>query len=159
MTVSFLVLISCEKDSETGLEVYLLTDFQKKSSSPEIISGSEKLSDNPLITYNEIVMYDSTEHEFELAPSKARELNNISWSVTGTAFALTINKSIIYSGYFIPGYSSLGLDWLVIDPLSVDSKIRISLGYPGNWTQSGSRDPRNDYRIISYLQKDNKLKQ
>jgi hypothetical protein len=159
MTVLSFALISCEKDSGSGLEIYLLTDFQKKSSSSEIISGSEKLSKNPIISYNEIISYDSTNHYFQIDASKAQEFNQKSWSVQGTAFSLTINKSIIYSGYFMPGYSSLGLDWIAIDPLSINSKIRVGLGYPGDWAQLQNRDPRNDYRIINQLLKDNKLKQ
>lgn len=159
MTVLSFALISCEKDSQTGLEIYLLTDFQKKSSSFEIISGSEKLSKNPIISYNEIIMYDSTDHYFQIDESKADEFNKKSWSVSGTAFSVTLNKSIIYSGYFMPGYSSLGLDWIAIDPLSINSKIRVSLGYPGDWAQLVKPDPRNDVRIIDLLIKDNKLKQ
>jgi hypothetical protein len=159
MTVFPFALITCEKDSGSGLEIYLLTDFQKKSSSYEIISGSEKLSKNPIISYNEIVLYDSTDHYFQIESSKAQELNQKNWSVQGTAFSLTINKSIIYSGYFIPGYSSLGIDWIAIDPLSIDSKIQVSLGYPGDWAQLADRDPRNDNRIINLLLNDNKLKQ
>jgi hypothetical protein len=159
MTVFSCALITCEKDSISGLEIYLLTDFQKKSSSYEIISGSEKLSKNPIISYNEIILYDSTDHVFQIESSKAQELNQKNWSVQGIAFSLTINKSIIYSGYFMPGYSSLGIDWIAIDPLSIDSKIRVTIGYPGDWPQLAGRDPRNDDRIINLLLKDNKLKQ
>jgi hypothetical protein len=159
ISVSMFALASCEKDTGTGLEIYLLTNYQKKSSSFEIISGSEMLSKNPIISYKEIVMYDSTDHEFEIDPAKAQEFNQKKWSVQGTAFALTIDKSIIYSGYFMPGYSSLGIDWISIDPLSIDSKIRVSLGYPVDWPALANRDPRNDKRIISLLQRNKKLKQ
>ena len=56
ITVITSALASCEKQSESGLEIYLLTDFQKKSPGAEILSGSEKLSENPLISYNDIVL-------------------------------------------------------------------------------------------------------
>jgi hypothetical protein len=159
LTVFLIILTSCEKDSGFGLEVYLLKDYQKVGSSSEIIAGSEKLYKNPIINYNEIISYDSTNHYFQIETTKAQEFNKQNWSVQGTAFALTINKSVIYSGYFMPGYSSLGLDWISIDPLSIDSKIRVSLGYPVDWSQLANRDPRNDFRIISFLKHDNKLKQ
>jgi len=159
MTVFLFALVSCEKDSGSGLEIYLLTDYQKKTSSSEIIAGSERLSKNPIIYYNDIISYDSTDHYFQIETTKAEELNLMKWTTQGTAFSLTINKSIIYSGYFMPGYSSLGLDWISIDPLSTDSKIRVSLGYPGDWSQLADIDPRNDDRIINLLKKDNKLKQ
>ena len=152
-------LASCEKQSESGLEIYLLTDYQKKSQGAEIISGSEKLSENPVISYNDIILYDSADHYFQIAEAKAQELSRIKWGTQGTAFSLTVNKQIIYSGYFMPGYSSLGLDWISIDPLAYDSKIRVTLGYPVDWPQFQGPDPRNDARIINCLRKDNKLKQ
>lgn len=153
------VLASCEKISESGLEIYLLTDYQKKSPAAEIISGSEKLSENPVISYNDIILYDSAGHYFQISESKAQELSQMKWTTQGSAFSLTINKQIIYSGYFMPGYSSLGLDWISIDPLAFDSKIRVTLGYPVDWPQFQGPDPRNDSRIINYLSKDNKLRQ
>jgi hypothetical protein len=148
LTFFLIILTSCEKDSGFGLEIYY-----------EIIAGSEKLYKNPIISYNEIISYDSTNHYFQIDATKAQEFNKEKWSVSGTAFAVTINRSVIYSGYFMPGYSSLGLDWISIDPLSIDSKIGVFLGYPGDWSQISNRDPRNDYRIISFLKHDNKLKQ
>ena len=153
------VLASCEKISESGLEIYLLTDYQKKSPAAEIISGSEELSENPIISYNDIILYDSVEHYFQTSESKAQELRQIKWGTQGTAFSVTINKQIIYSGYFMPGYSSLALNWISIDPLAFDSKVRVTLGYPVDWPQFPGADPRNDSRIINYLRKDNKLKQ
>lgn len=151
-------LSGCEKQAETGLEIYLLTDYQKKAPAADIISGSEKLSENPIISYNDIILYDSSEHYFQVTESLARELREMKWSTQGTAFSVTINKQIIYSGYFMPGYSSLALNWISIDPLAFDSKIRVTLGYPVDWPQFQGRDPRNDTRIINYLRKDNKLK-
>ncbi|MDX9948381.1 MAG: hypothetical protein RBS38_13545 [Bacteroidales bacterium] len=159
ITVITSALASCEKLSESGLEIYLLTDYQKKFPGAEILSGSEKLSENPIISYNDIILYDSAEHYFQISESKAQELRQIKWGTQGAAFSLTINKHIIYSGYFMPGYSSLGLDWISIDPLAFDSKIRVTLGYPVDWPQFQGPDPRNDSRLINYLRKDNKLKQ
>jgi hypothetical protein len=160
LLTGFLIFLTCcEKDSGNGLEFYLLKDYQKVASSSEIIAGSEKLDKYPIISYNEIISYDSTNHYFQIETAKAQEFNKQNWSVQGTAFALTINRSVIYSGYFMPGYSSLGLDWISIDPLSSESNIRVSLGYPGDWSQLSNRDPRNDYRIINLLKQDKKLKQ
>jgi hypothetical protein len=157
LTVFLIILVSCEKDSGFGLEIYLLTDYQTKSPSKEIIAGSEKLSKNPIVNYHDIMSYDSTERYLQIETSKAEELNHISWDTQGTAFSLTIDKMIIYSGYFMPSYSSSGADWFIIDPLSIDSKIYIRLGYPGELLRLLYIDPRNDDRIISLLRKDNKL--
>jgi hypothetical protein len=158
LTVFITILTSCEKDSGFGLEIYLLKDYQTKSSSQEIISGSEKLYQNPIIYYQNIAYYDSTDHFFKIDSLKAIELNHINWPTQGTAFALTIDRTIIYSGYFIPGYSSSGSGWICIDPLSINGKIRVTLGYPGDQSNLISIDPRNDDRIIGLLKGDNKLK-
>jgi hypothetical protein len=150
---------SCEKDSGFGLEIYLLSDFKTSQGSGEIISGSEKLAENPLIRYHDIKYYDSSEYYFKIEHSKAEELNHKDWSTKGTPFALTINKSVIYSGYIMPGYSSSGVQWFTMDPFSIDDTIFMSLGYPGDYAQLSSIDPRNDERIIYLLKNDNKLRQ
>ena len=157
LIVILIIPVCCEKDSGFVLEIYLLTDYRTKTPGMEIISGSERLSGSPIIYYHQIISYDSTDHCFRIETSKANELNHISWSTRGTAFSLTIDREIIYSGYFMPGYSSSGADWFSIDPLSVDSKIYVRLGYPGDIPRLRDIDPRNDARIINLLKKDNKL--
>jgi hypothetical protein len=124
----------------------------------EIISGTEKLNKNPIISYQDIIYYDSTDFYFKIDSAKAKELNLRAWSTQGTAFSLTVEGTIIFSGYFMPGYSSSGADWFILDPLSVDSKIYVRPGYPVDISKLISIDPRNDSRIISLLKKDNKLK-
>lgn len=158
LVVFICILTSCEKDSGSGLEIYLLKDYQTKSQSREIISGTEKLYQNPIIYYQNIIFYDSTDHFFRIDSLKAAELNHKEWPVQGTAFALAIDGTIIYSGYFIPAYSSMGSDWITIDPLSVDGEIMVTLAYPGDGQELIKTDPRNDDRIISLLKADNKLR-
>jgi hypothetical protein len=157
MTV-FLITISCEKETGSGLEIYLLKAYQTKTSSKEIISGTEKLGKNPIISYQNIIYYDSADFYFKIDSAKAKELNLTAWSTQGTAFSLTVEGTVIYSGYFMPGYSSYAADWFILDPLSTDSKIYVRPGFPMNIRKLFSIDPRNDSRIIALLKKDNKLK-
>jgi hypothetical protein len=157
LTILLLGFLSCKKDSGFGLEIYLLKGYQIKPSSQEIIAGSEKLSKNPVIYYHNVIYYDSTNHYFKIDSLKAVELNRTNWTTQGTPFALTIDKHIIYSGYFVPGYSSSGCGWFCIDPLSFNEQIRVTLGYPGDRQELIPIDPRNDARIISCLKTDNKL--
>jgi hypothetical protein len=152
---SILALIGCEKDSGFGLEIYTLRAYQTKPHSQEIISGTEKLTKNPIISYDDIIFYDSTNHYFMIDSLKAKELWKTNWPTQGTPFALTINREVIYSGNFVPGYSSSGSDWYTIDPLNLNGKLRVTLGYP--FSQVKSSDLRNDYRIIDFLKADNKL--
>jgi len=157
LTVLLAIMTACEKESGTGLEVYYLTDFKTKTPSMEIISGSERLSKDPIIYYADILRYDSSNYCFKITDIKADELSKISWPTQGKAFAITIDKSIIYSGYFMPGYSSSGADWFVINPFPFESWIYVNLGYPGDIERLVAIDPRNDARIISLLKSDNKL--
>ncbi len=125
LSFSILVLFGCEKDSGIGLEIYTLRSYQTKPNSQEIISGTEKLTKNPIISYNDILFYDSTNHYFMIDSLKGNELRKINWPTNGTPFALTINKEVIYSGNFVPGYSSSGSDWYTIDPLNLGGKLRV----------------------------------
>lgn len=158
LTIFLSILVSCEKDSGFGLEIYFLDDYKTPLYSKEIIAGSEKLSKTPIVYYHDIIYYDSTDYYFKLEISKADELKHLNWSADGKAFSLTINKSIIYSGYFDTNSSSAGVDWIVINPYSIDSSVPIRLGYPVEPSRLVSNDPRNDDRIINLLRKDNKLK-
>ena len=153
-----LLLISCKKESGSGIEIYFLNDYKTVSGSKEIISGSEKLTKTPYIYYNQINYYDSTDHILNLSGNKADELNKANWAMSGKAFSLTIDRSIIYSGYFLPSYSSESCDWITIDPMNLDSKFRVSLPFPIVGYNHIINDPRNDERIISYFKKDSKLR-
>jgi hypothetical protein len=152
------LLISCKKESGNGIEIYFLDDYKTVSGSKEIISGSEKLVKTPYIYYNQINYYDSTDHILNLLGNKGDELNKATWAMSGKAFSLTIDRSIIYSGYFLPSYSSESCDWITIDPMNLDSKFRVSLPSPIVGYNHIINDPRNDERIISYFKKDGKLR-
>lgn len=158
LTLFILIFSGCEKDSGTGLEIYTLKDYETKSNSHEIIQGSEKLTKDPVIYYGDIIYYDSADHFFVIDSIKARKLSGINWPTGGTPFALAIDRNVIYSGYFIPGYSSSGSDWYSIDPINIGGRLRVSLGYPGDRPDFKDPDRRNDSRIINLLRQDNKLR-
>jgi len=157
--ISILLLSGCEKDDSTGrgLEFYFLNNYETIENSNEIISGTGIISNKPIIEYNDILFYDSSKYAFTISGSKSDELNKMNWSVSGVAFSLTIDKEIIYSGYFWPGYSSAGCDWIVIDPLNIRQELFVKLRYPWVVETLKNRDPRNDDKIIELLARDNKL--
>jgi hypothetical protein len=157
LNILTLTLSGCEKNSGFALEIYLLNGYKTKPNSHEIISGSEILSKNPIISYNDVISYDSAQHYFVIDSLKAKKLMETNWPVSGTPFALTIDRQVIYSGFFIPGYSSSGSNWYSIDPLTLGGKLRVTLGYPGDQFGFTSSDLRNDARIINLLTQDRKL--
>jgi len=79
--------------------------------------------------------------------------------IHGSAFALTIDKEVIYTGYFWASFSSLMCDWIIIDPLNISGKneLTVKLGYPGMVVGDTIPDKRNDKRLLDVLRMDNKL--
>jgi hypothetical protein len=167
ISLLILLLAGCEKNQSVrqqgnGLEFYLIKDFQKVGTSAKIINSSVILSDSVIIYYDEIVSYNSDTYTFTLTENSADRLNDFKNNhIHGTPFAVTIDKEIIYTGYFWCGFSSSMVDWVTIDPLNYSGKnqLQVSLGYPGLIIGDYIPDYRNDYRILDILRRDSKLKE
>lgn len=125
---------------------------------------SAGIIDGPIVSYNEIVSYDTASHVIELAFSRDSLRSRLGGvSVYGKPFLITLDSEKIYGGWFWSSVSSVPCDWVVINiyPLSSDSlkanEIKISLGYPGENFFQGE-DPRKNKNIIDRLIKDGKVK-
>jgi hypothetical protein len=113
--------------------------------------------DENIVSYNEILGYDSTNYIFLLSAKAGARIRKENYPVTPTRFAVSVDGELIYIANFIPGYSSMScIDCISLEPYSYDNKYRMVLGYPSSDLFSGI-DLRNDSRIISRLQRDNKL--
>jgi hypothetical protein len=168
MTRSIIIVLiiflfaGCEKyqyvrQPGSGLEFYLIKDFQRAGTTSKIINSTVNLSDSVIIRYDEIVSYNSRDYTFTVTKSCAHKLDD--FKIHGTPFAVTIDKEIIYTGYFWCGFSSASVDWVTIDPLNYSGKnwLQVSLGYPGLFEGDYIPDNRNDYRILEALTRDGKL--
>lgn len=165
--ISLLVVIlaGCEKyqsvrQQGNGLEFYFIKDFQKVGTSAKIINSTVKLSDSVIIYYDEIKSYNSDTYTFTVTESCANKLNDFKNNhIHGAPFAVTVDKKLIYTGYFWCSFSSSSVDWVTIDPLNYSGKnqLRVSLGYPGLFQGDYIPDNRNDYRILDFLRTDGKL--
>ena len=159
------ILAGCERyqsarQQGNGLEFYLIADFQKVGTSAKIINSTVKLSDSVIIYYDEIESYNSDTYTFTVTESCADKLNDFENNhIHGTPFAVTVDKEIIYTGYFWCSFSSASVDWVTIDPLNYSGKnhLRVSLGYPGLFEGDFIPDNRNDHRILDFLRADGKL--
>ena len=112
--VFILALTSCERydtDIEGDVDIYLLDQYQTEYSSSAILNERLVLSDEPVIPYSEIVKYNSNDYSFELKQSAIDRIED----KFGSAFAVTVDNEVIYTGYFWAAYSSSIVDWLVID--------------------------------------------
>lgn len=155
----------CEKyqysrEPGNGLEFYLIKNFQKVDNSSKIINSTVILSDSVIIYYDEILSYNPNTYTFTVKENCSNRLNDIrNPNIHGTPFAVTVNRQIIYTGYFWCGFSSSMVDWVTIDPLNYGGRneLRVSLGYPGLIQGDYIPDDRNDPRILNTLRKDRKL--
>jgi hypothetical protein len=155
-------LVSC-KDNDSNnskIEIYLLKSYQKINTSSQISTESIVLNDMALIKDSEIYSYNKTNYTFKISENKAKWLNDFQQNKThGKAFAVTIDKTVIYTGYFWASFSSASVDWVVIDPLNLSGKneLTVEIGYPGLFPGMSIPDLRNDNRIIDLMSKTNRL--
>lgn len=166
ISVIFLYITACEKDNEVNMvgekvEFYLLKSYETQSGTGQILEETLILENEPLLTYNHLLSYDSKNYSFKISNDALAVFNQDGGlKCHFKAFALTVDKEIIYTGYFWPSYSSTILQWFTIDPLliSLSNEMRVELAYPSVDFAGTYPDNRNDDRIIEVFKRDGKLK-
>jgi hypothetical protein len=165
LSLLFVLSTACDNtltqsDSEAKVELYLIETYTKHEKSLQIVESSVVTQQQPLIAYNDIVSYNSSDNKFELSKKAIETIKNLQTPINGLPFAIKANNEIVYTGYFWPSVSSAICDCIVIDPMMLyaGNKIHVQLGYPGLFEHMKIDDKRNDTRIISILKKDRKLK-
>ena len=134
------------------VEFYLIQQQEIDSYQTSINEQAAKIQDSILISYEEIISYNPKTFNFEISPEARKRLQYY------TPFAVTVDREIIYTGYFWTSLSSRSVDWVVIDLLFADeNKLHVQLGYPGLMDGISIPDKRNDPRILEVLRRDNKL--
>lgn len=159
-----LVLNSCSKSdpneaTDGDVEIYLVKSFNESDDNDFIDISTVVLEKDPLLDYSDLLSYNSKDYTFKIEDSK-KDLFKIDGStIHFKAFAVLANDEVIYTGFFWPSYSSQGINWVVIDPLTAEmqGELIVSLGYPGMLANEDIPDLRNDSRIISIFKRDNKL--
>jgi hypothetical protein len=161
--LSFLVLTGCQKNSGdvTGeVEIYLLDAYETENGGCAIQLQTVTLQQKPLVGYSDLLNYNSKEYYFRITASAGETIREMPHSVFGTAFAVTADKEVIYTGYFIPSFSSCICQCTVIDPLMTTSgKMHVNLGYPGPIEDVVIPDHRNDTRILEIFRRDGRLEE
>lgn len=154
--------LSCEKDDGDipgEVELYLLDFYENVDSTEAIDLNSIVLGEFPLLGYSDMKSYSAREYFFMLTDGGRDKIEGMEHSVGGVAFAVTANGSVVYTGYFVPSYSSLAIQWTVIDPLfwHRTNRMYVNIGYPGSFDGSTIPDLRNDERILEIFRRDGKL--
>lgn len=159
LLLCFFIPTSCKKETTKSgkvIEIYLLKSYIRETNG-SISNNSLVLEDSAVVKYEDILWYDSDTHIFKVSSKTANWLNDS--QIHGKAFAIAINKEIIYTGYFWASFSSSFCNWVVIDPLNYgNNELSVELGYPGLVQGIIIPDNRNDNRLLEILRLDNKLK-
>jgi hypothetical protein len=159
LTITTLCL-SCKKDNVKGgetVEIYLLKSSQLVTGKCQIDPLVSVLQDTAIIKNQDILEYSQTNYQFkltDLAIQKVKTFRDF------TAFAVTVDKQVIYYGFFKPGFSSsscahsitMDLDW------TSANKITLKLGYPGQLQGVTIDDERNNSKLVATLSNQGKLK-
>jgi len=147
-TLAFIsFLTSCDKNN-SGIDLNGV-NFTKVTN---VDSPGNNLEEN-IVSYNEILGYDTTNHIFLVSEDASTRIKNEKWPSIPSPFAIVVDGEVIYLAYFYPAYSSMSFyNSITVEPYSPDGKYRFDLG-----PDFSGIDPRNDSRIISRLQTDNKL--
>ena len=147
-----LLLTACQKDDlSQEVAFYSLKKFDKNGVFA-IDEGSAELGNEILISYDNLLSYDSKSHAFTIPEELTNEID-VDLSSIGyfqKPFAVAIGKKIIYTGYFWSALSSLAPDWTTAIPFGNTLSINLSF-------DSQSNDQRNDPRILDIFRRDGKL--
>ena len=159
LTVIF-IIGSCEEDAKNEEEIkgnvyfYLLKSYETRDNSPEIIVSTAQIADKPLIDYKDIISYNSDLSVYNISKKARQMILGLISPISGPAFAVTIDKKIIYTGYFWPATSSVSCDWTNIDPLFIDFWDGLKVMPGNNWDKP---NPGNDSSLIEIFKRDKKL--
>ena len=141
-----------------GFAIYL-TKGDVPPSQMEALSHVD-IVDKPVIGLDDIVSYNSTNHEITLTENGMKNITSLQVPTSGKSFLVCVNKSPIYWGAFWTPISSQSFSGVTIEmPLLSGQKagtISINLGYPAQSFYRGE-DPRNNPVVLDSLRQAGKL--
>ncbi len=158
-TISIL-LFSCKKDNLTAgepVEIYLLGSYGYVTGKCQVDAATATLQDEPIAGNSDIERYSQADHQFTISEDVIQHIRALG---DGEAFAVTVDKKVIYYGFFKPSYSSSSCDNSITmnADFSADNKITVKLGYPGLIEGTVIEDERNNAILLAALKKQGKLR-
>lgn len=140
-----------------GFAIYLTRDDIPPSNMGAL--NHVELSDQPIVSVEDIITYNAQTHEMKLTPGAFERISELGVPVTGKSFIVCVNKEPIYWGAFWTPISSIPFDGVTIwKPYDTQEQkiIVLELGYPSS-SFYGGEDPRNNTRVLDSLEKEGKL--
>lgn len=163
IVVTAVLAFSCSKtdpiDAKGDVEIYLIKSFVESDENDYINSSTVELENTPFLNYEDLESYSSSTFKFKISDDKRSKFKLDGETIHFRAFAIVVDGEVIYTGFFWPSYSSQGMNWVVIDPVTAEmhGDLKVELGYPGMLNNQVIPDSRNDDRIINVFKRDNKL--
>ncbi|MBB1285286.1 hypothetical protein HRH25_12960 [Flavisolibacter sp. BT320] len=163
LSLLFFIFAACKKDNNRSdaVEIYQLQTYTRTvdvSASPAITRYSNiSLSAIPLLADKDIAGYNPLHTTFYLRKDITPAIRDFG---PDKAFAVTVNKEIIYVGEFRPAYlSSVVYGIASINPNFVqDRQLKIDYIRIDNRPDADAFDKRNDKRLLDALLKSGRLR-
>jgi hypothetical protein len=163
----FILLIAllggaCKKDYGTSgqsLEFYVLRLHQQIPGKCQVDPATAELVDIPTIKNDDILSYNKADYQFKFSPEAYQRLTTLFQALGRVAFAVTVDKKVVYYGYYSNPILSSSCEHSIGMELTlpVVNSIAMVLGCPSG-ANSGINDLRNDNLILATLQKQGKLR-
>lgn len=163
LSLLFWLFAGCRKQnaSDDKIEIYLLQTYTRSldtALAPAVIRyNNVTLSAVPLVADRDITGYSAVNTTFHLRKNPAPAVRDFG---PDKAFAVTVNKEIIYVGEFRPAWlSSVVFGIATITPTFIsDKKMKIDFIQIDNRPDAKDLDRRNDKRILDALVKTGRLR-
>jgi hypothetical protein len=151
---------ACQPSKDDGFAIYLLAQDIPATELSRIDINRLNLETKPIISNDDIISYDKTNHIIELTQATYTRVQQIfPIPINGMPFVVCVGNERIYTGAFWTPISSISFNGVVImQPYNAkNTTIQITLGYPGPEFFTGN-DPRADLRILKALEEDINMK-
>ncbi len=158
--ISIISIISCNKGNTNAgqvVEIYLFQTFQTVPGKCRVDSSVSVLQQTALIKNQDIVSYSHLSYQFTLTDVGMAKINALK---DFTAFAVTVDKEVMYYGILKQFTSSSSCDHSIVMTVDFTSnnKINMGLGYPGMMQGVPIDDQRNHTKLLATLASQGKLK-
>lgn len=157
LALLLLPLFTCNKDkidAGSKVEIYLLESYELVAGKCQVNASTITLKNEPLVANDEIITYSNDDHTYTVTRATVQKIVALPGR---TPFALTINKEIIFTGFYMPLIMSSTCEHSITMSTGVQNKIFMNLGYP-YFSTTGIDDKRNDPSLLAILHAQGKLR-
>ena len=157
---AIMLCCSCKKETISGgkvMEIYLLKIRKNIAGKCQIDPAASVIRDTATISDQDILEYSPATYELKLSDIAYQKVKKIS---DGTAFAVTVDRQVIYYGFYKPSISSGSCEHSITMNIafSSESKIVFNLGYPDRSNNTTIDDQRNNAKLLATLKLQGKIR-